>query len=72
VTLGDGATVGPLTVVARSVPPRTLVMGNPMRVVQINYDNSAEIYGAERTASRLRAELPAPPAPDGACGSVTA
>jgi serine O-acetyltransferase len=73
VTLGDGATVGPLTVVARSVPPRTLVMGNPMRVVQINYDNSAEIYGAERTASRLRAELPAPPPePDAARGSVTA
>lgn len=55
VTLGDGVTVGPLTVVSRNVPSRVMVMGNPMRVVQTNYDNSAEIYGTKRVATGLRA-----------------
>jgi len=68
VTVGDGATIGPLTVVARSVPPRTMVMGNPMRVVQVDYDNSAEIDGARRPATGLRAEPAA--APGAARGSA--
>jgi serine O-acetyltransferase len=55
IVLGDGATVGPLTVVARSVPARAMVMGNPMRVVQAEYDNSAEIYGVPRAAAAARA-----------------
>lgn len=56
ISVGDGSTIGPLTVVSRSVPPRAMAMGNPMRVVQTDYDNSAEIYGAERAATGLRAE----------------
>jgi serine O-acetyltransferase len=43
--IGDGATIGPLTVVARNLPAKVLVMGNPMRLLRKNYDNSAEIYG---------------------------
>lgn len=68
IVLGDGATVGPLTVVARSVPARAIVMGNPMRVVQSEYDNSAEIDGNARPAPALRAE-PQPAAPRAAGGS---
>lgn len=45
ITIGDGVTIGPLTVVGRNLPPRVLVIGNPMRVLRRDYDNSAEIYG---------------------------
>ena len=46
VHIGDGVTIGPLTVVARNLPPGALVSGNPMRLLRKNYDNSMEIYGA--------------------------
>jgi len=45
VQIGDGVTIGPLTVVSRNLPPRVLVMGYPMRLLRKNYDNSMEIYG---------------------------
>ncbi|OGU10967.1 MAG: hypothetical protein A2075_04070 [Geobacteraceae bacterium GWC2_58_44] len=45
IQIGDGVSIGPLTVVSRSLPPRVLVMGNPMRVIKRDYDNSIEIYG---------------------------
>lgn len=43
--IGDGVTIGPLTVVSRNLPPRVLVMGNPMRLLRKDYDNSMEVYG---------------------------
>jgi serine O-acetyltransferase len=45
IRIGDGTTIGPLTVVGRNVPARMLVMGNPMRLLRRDYDNSADIYG---------------------------
>ncbi len=63
IRIGDGVTIGPLTVVGRSLPPKVLVMGNPMRVLRTNYDNSIEIYGRP---GRLRDA--GDPEPD---GSVT-
>jgi serine O-acetyltransferase len=45
IRIGDAVTIGPLTVVARNLPAKVLVMGNPMRLLRKNYDNSAEIYG---------------------------
>jgi len=45
IRIGDGVTIGPLTVVARNLPAKVLVIGNPMRLLRKNYDNSAEIYG---------------------------
>jgi serine O-acetyltransferase len=45
IRIGDGVTIGPLTVVARSLPAKVLVMGNPMRLLRKDYNNSAEIYG---------------------------
>lgn len=54
IQIGDGATIGPLTVVGRSLPPRALVMGNPLRVLRSDYDNSLEIYG--RTAGQSGAD----------------
>lgn len=45
IRIGNGVTIGPLTAVARSLPDRVLVIGNPMRVLRRDYDNTAEIYG---------------------------
>jgi serine O-acetyltransferase len=44
--IGDGVSVGPLTVVSRNLPPQCLALGNPMKVVQKNYDNYELIYGS--------------------------
>jgi serine acetyltransferase len=51
VTIGDCATVSPLSVVTKDVPPYSLVSGNPARVFQ-RYDQ--EYIKAE--AERVRAE----------------
>ena len=51
VTIGDFATVQPNSVVAKDVPPRTLVAGNPARVFQ-RYD---EEY-IQSEVDRVRAE----------------
>jgi serine O-acetyltransferase len=45
ITIGDGVTIGPLTVVGRNLQPRVMVAGNPIRILRRDYDNSAEIYG---------------------------
>lgn len=51
VTIGDGATISAGTVIARDVPPRALVAGNPGRVVNADYDNSAMLnYRVRRPA----------------------
>ena len=39
-TVGDGATVLPGSVLTFSVPPRAVVRGNPARIVRTNFDNS--------------------------------
>jgi serine O-acetyltransferase len=64
-TIGDGATIGPLTMVARNLPPRSMVLGNPMRVLRTDYDNSFEIYGTRTAAARSAnpPDEPCPPAP---------
>ena len=46
IAIGDGATIGPLTLVGRNLPPRCLVSGNPMQVLSRDKDNHREIYGA--------------------------
>ena len=43
--VGDGTTIGPLTVVARDLPARVMAMGNPMRILSRDHDNAADIYG---------------------------
>jgi acetyltransferase-like isoleucine patch superfamily enzyme len=40
VTIGDGATVLPGSVLTFSVPPRAVAKGNPARIVRTNFDNS--------------------------------
>ncbi len=39
VCVGDGATIGVGAVVTEEIPPRCLVLGNPGRIAQRNYDN---------------------------------
>jgi serine O-acetyltransferase len=50
IRIGDGVSIGPLTVVSRDLPARVLAMGNPMRVIKMDYDNSIEIYGVPADA----------------------
>ncbi len=45
IVIGEGATIAPLTVVGRNVPPRALVVGNPMQVLKRDHDNTHQIYG---------------------------
>jgi serine O-acetyltransferase len=40
VQVGDGATIGVGTVVTEDIPHRCLVLGNPGRIAQQDYDNS--------------------------------
>jgi serine O-acetyltransferase len=48
ITVGDGVTICPLTVVSRNLAPRSMVVGNPLQVLKKDYDNSAEVYGPRR------------------------
>ena len=41
ITLGDGATVLPGTVLTKSIPAGAVVQGNPGRVLRIGFDNAA-------------------------------
>ena len=41
ITVGDGASIGAGAVVTQDIPHHCLVLGNPGRIVQRNYDNSA-------------------------------
>lgn len=41
VTVGDGATIGAGAIVIQNIPERCLVLGNPARVAQRDYDNQA-------------------------------
>lgn len=45
ITIGDGVSIGPLSVVGRNVAPGTLVGGNPMQVLSRGYENTALVYG---------------------------
>jgi serine O-acetyltransferase len=47
IRIGDGVTIAPNTVVSRSLPANVMVLGNPMRVLRKNYDNTQAIYGSQ-------------------------
>ncbi|KXK61022.1 acetyltransferase [Micromonospora rosaria] len=65
VTIGDHATVSPLSVVTKDVPAYSLVSGNPARVFQ-RYDQDHIRTEAERVraANRARRERTQPAPPD--------
>jgi serine acetyltransferase len=46
ITVADGATIGPLTLVGRNLPPGCLASGNPMQILKKDYDNKTLIYGS--------------------------
>jgi len=48
IKIADEAAVGPLTVVGRNVPPRSLVVGNPMQILKRNFDNAGLLYRGGR------------------------
>lgn len=39
ITIGDGVTILPGTVLSKSLPPRVVVRGNPARIIKRDYDN---------------------------------
>lgn len=55
IEIGDGSALLPGTVLTRSVPPRTLVHGNPARVLRTDFDNSELLAHAD--CSELIARL---------------
>jgi serine O-acetyltransferase len=61
IRIGSGASVAPLTMVGRNVPPRALVLGNPMQVLKRDHDNSFQTYGAHPPADPI--DVPAPVRP---------
>ncbi len=40
ITIGDGSTISANSVVSKDIPERSLVSGNPGRIIMQNYDNS--------------------------------
>ena len=40
ITVGDGATVLPCTVLTKSIPPGSVVQGNPARIIKRQFENS--------------------------------
>lgn len=50
ITIGDGVSITPLSVVGRNIAPGTLVGGNPMQVLSHNYDNTVQIFGERAEA----------------------
>lgn len=49
ITVGDGSTISAGAVLTKSVPARSLVAGNPARVIAADYDNSLILNVAETT-----------------------
>lgn len=41
ITVGDGATILPETVLSMNIPPRSVVAGNPGRIIAREFDNSS-------------------------------
>jgi serine acetyltransferase len=56
IRVGDGATIGAHTLVARDVPPGAVVFGVPGRVVK----TPAVLPGAETPTPRLSGDDPSP------------
>jgi len=55
ITIGNGVMIAPCTVVARSLPDRCMVLGNPLRVLSSDYDNYVAIYGRPRPEASVSA-----------------
>jgi serine O-acetyltransferase len=71
ITIGDGVTISAGSVVSRSIPDGALVAGNPGRVIQADYDNSAMLnYRVARPAgpdaAAVAADAAAEPSQSGA------
>ena len=58
VTIGDGATLLPGSIVSRGVAPCTVVAGNPPRVVANGFDNATLRQAVEMDATRAGAAWP--------------
>lgn len=65
ITIGEGATLLPGTVLTKSIPPRVVVHGNPARVLLRDFDNTLLRERPEPDALRHALEIaggmPAPP-----------
>ena len=63
IKIADGAAIGPLTMVGRNVPPRSLVVGNPMQILKRNFDNSGLLYRGGRMPPSSPVAAPVSAAP---------
>jgi serine O-acetyltransferase len=64
VTIGDGATISAGSVVSRDVPPRSLVAGNPGRVIASDYDNASMLNYRVRRPERTPEAVAPEPGPE--------
>lgn len=51
IRVADGVTILPDTVLTKNLPPRTVVKGNPARIVRRDYDNSTLRQSCDLTAA---------------------
>lgn len=61
ITLGDGATILPGTVLSMNVPPRAVVAGNPGRIIASGFDNADLRRGLGTTAAKAQSLPPCAP-----------
>lgn len=63
VTIGDGATILPGTVLTKSIPGGTVVQGNPARVVRTGFDNAPLRSSADWNFDAASLPSPSPSLP---------
>jgi serine O-acetyltransferase len=61
ITIGDGATILPETVLSMNVPPRAVVAGNPATIIAREFDNASLRRSLDTAAAEMESGQPCAP-----------